>query len=45
MEELSAMMYVNQYRREQRYDVIVLDAAPTAESASSSSLSLRPRSG
>src|ERR1700761_9549679 len=32
MEELSAMMYVNQYRREQRYDVIVLDAAPTAES-------------
>ena len=32
MEELSAMMYLNQYRREQRYDVIVLDAAPTAES-------------
>src|SRR5882724_12708000 len=32
MEELSAMMYVNQFRREQRYDVIVLDAAPTAES-------------
>lgn len=32
MEELSAMMYANQYRREQRYDVIVLDAAPTAES-------------
>src|SRR5215470_6410396 len=32
MEELSAMMYVNQYRREQRFDVIVLDAAPTAES-------------
>lgn len=32
MEELSAMMYINQYRREQRYDVIVLDAAPTAES-------------
>ena len=32
MEELSAMMYVNQYRREQRYDIIVLDAAPTAES-------------
>ncbi len=25
MEELSAMMYVNQYRREQCYDVIVLD--------------------
>jgi arsenite-transporting ATPase len=32
MEELSAMMCINQYRREQRYDVIVLDAAPTAES-------------
>src|ERR1700693_4594509 len=32
MEELSAMMYVNQYSREQRYKVIVLDCAPTAES-------------
>src|SRR5579872_5598082 len=32
MEELSAMMYVNQYRRENRYQVIVLDCAPTAES-------------
>jgi arsenite-transporting ATPase len=32
MEELSAMMYVNQYRREARYDVVVLDCAPTAES-------------
>ena len=32
MEELSAMMYINQYRREQSYEVIVLDAAPTAES-------------
>src|SRR3954447_13999205 len=32
MEELSAMMYVNQYRREARYDVIILDCAPTAES-------------
>lgn len=32
MEELSAMMYVNQYRRESRYDVVVLDCAPTAES-------------
>lgn len=32
MEELSAMMYINQYRKEKRYDVIVLDAAPTAES-------------
>lgn len=32
MEELSAMMYVNQFRKEGRYDVIVLDCAPTAES-------------
>src|SRR5437588_4887468 len=32
MEELSAMMYVNQFRRENSYDVIVLDCAPTAES-------------
>ena len=32
MDELSAMMYINQYRREERYDVVVLDAAPTAES-------------
>ncbi|MCL4794641.1 MAG: ArsA family ATPase [Bryobacteraceae bacterium] len=32
MEELSAMMYVNQWRKEQRFDVIVLDCAPTAES-------------
>jgi arsenite-transporting ATPase len=32
MEELSAMMYVNQYRREGRYDVMILDCAPTAES-------------
>lgn len=32
MEELSAMMYVNQYTRSKRYDVIVLDCAPTAES-------------
>jgi len=32
MEELSAMMYVNQFRREKRYDIIVLDCAPTAES-------------
>jgi arsenite/tail-anchored protein-transporting ATPase len=32
MEELSAMMYVNQYVAEKRYDVIVLDCAPTAES-------------
>jgi arsenite/tail-anchored protein-transporting ATPase len=32
MEELSAMMWVNQFRRERRYDIIVLDCAPTAES-------------
>ncbi|MBC8165343.1 MAG: ArsA family ATPase [Bryobacteraceae bacterium] len=32
MEELSALMYVNQYRIEQKYDVVVLDCAPTAES-------------
>jgi len=32
MEELSAMMYVNQYRKEGRYDVVILDCAPTAES-------------
>ncbi len=32
MEELSAMMYVNQYRREERFDVVILDCAPTAES-------------
>jgi arsenite-transporting ATPase len=31
MEELSAMMYVNQFRREARFDVIILDCAPTAE--------------
>jgi arsenite-transporting ATPase len=32
MEELSALMYVNQFRREERYEAIVLDCAPTAES-------------
>jgi arsenite/tail-anchored protein-transporting ATPase len=32
MEELSALMHVNQFRREGRYDAIVLDCAPTAES-------------
>jgi arsenite-transporting ATPase len=32
MEELSALMYVNQYRKQDTYDVIVLDCAPTAES-------------
>ncbi|MEO8025325.1 MAG: ArsA family ATPase [Bryobacteraceae bacterium] len=32
MEELSAMMYVNEYRNKQTYDVVILDCAPTAES-------------
>ncbi len=32
MEELSALMYVNQYRRTKEFDVVVLDCAPTAES-------------
>jgi arsenite-transporting ATPase len=32
MEELSAMMYVNQYRASKQFDVIILDCAPTAES-------------
>lgn len=32
MEELSAMMYVNQYRKSAEFDVVVLDCAPTAES-------------
>jgi arsenite-transporting ATPase len=32
MEELSALMYVNQYRRTSELDVVVLDCAPTAES-------------
>jgi arsenite-transporting ATPase len=32
MEELSALMYVNQYRRGNDFDVVVLDCAPTAES-------------
>lgn len=32
MEELSALMYVNEYRNRNRYDVVVLDCAPTAES-------------
>src|SRR5512142_3079722 len=31
MEELSALLYVNQWQKERRYDVIVLDCAPTAE--------------
>ena len=32
MEELSAMMYVNQYRKSGEFEAIVLDCAPTAES-------------
>ncbi len=32
MEELSALMYVNQYRKSGQFDVVVLDCAPTAES-------------
>ena len=32
MEEMSAMMYVNQYRKSGDFDVIILDCAPTAES-------------
>jgi arsenite-transporting ATPase len=32
MEELSAMMYVNQYKKKAAYDVLILDCAPTAES-------------
>lgn len=32
MDELSSLLYVNQYRKEARYDVMILDCAPTAES-------------
>jgi arsenite/tail-anchored protein-transporting ATPase len=32
MEELTALLYVNQWSQEGRYDVIVLDCAPTGES-------------
>jgi arsenite/tail-anchored protein-transporting ATPase len=32
MEELTALLYVNQFHKEQRFDVIVLDCAPTGES-------------
>ena len=32
MEEMSAMMYVNQYRKSADFDVVILDCAPTAES-------------
>lgn len=32
MEELSALLYINRYFREEDYDLIILDCAPTAES-------------
>lgn len=32
MEELSALMYVNQYLKSGQFDVVILDCAPTAES-------------
>ncbi len=32
MEEISSLMYINQYIRENAFDVILLDCAPTAES-------------
>jgi arsenite-transporting ATPase len=32
MEEISSLMYVNQYRRNREYDAVVVDCAPTAES-------------
>ena len=32
MEEICALLYINQYVRENRYDVIILDCAPTGES-------------
>ena len=32
MEELSALLYINKYVNEKRYDLIILDCAPTAES-------------
>ena len=32
MGELSALLYINEWHKEKRYDVIVLDCAPTAES-------------
>jgi arsenite-transporting ATPase len=32
MEELSALLYVNEWVKEKRFDVIVLDCAPTGES-------------
>ncbi len=32
MEEINALLYINKYVREQLYDLIILDCAPTAES-------------
>ena len=32
MEEISALLYVNRYAREEAYDVLILDCAPTGES-------------
>lgn len=32
MEEVSALLYVNRYARENAYDVLILDCAPTGES-------------
>ena len=32
MEEISALLYINQYVKDQAYDVMILDCAPTAES-------------
>jgi arsenite-transporting ATPase len=32
MEELTALLYVNEWVKERRYDVVVLDCAPTGES-------------
>ena len=32
MEEVAALLYVNQYAKEKAYDLIILDCAPTAES-------------
>jgi len=32
MEEISALLYINRYARQKKYDVVILDCAPTAES-------------
>jgi arsenite-transporting ATPase len=32
MEEVAALLYLNQYAKEQAYDLLILDCAPTAES-------------